>query len=459
MVHTKHGSSALYTVLLGLCFLALASANEEQIQLAQPDFAIYHTKEQILEEVDNIAKANPHIMKAKNIEYGDESAENPYRANMKVVTVEPGGHTHDHSRKIRLLLNYGEHGRELITVEVALRLLQTLADPSAELQLAEKLHGAGRPDLQATLHNTIFKIIPMENERGREMVEAGALCERKNGRGVDTNRNWEVHWGFKEKDYDPSEEFPGEKPFSEPEAAALLALATQFKPHVWMNVHSGMEALFMPYDHLASIPKGKTAQATLEVLEKMNNISCGGRCAVGSGGKSVGYLAHGTATDYMYDRLNVPLSLTWEIYGDTEATFNDCFRMFNPTTREKFEEVVANWANAIFALLELLPMHPAIPKPRNLGRKVEVGAVLPKAVQAVQDAKVERKLGSAMHMSMHSNMTDSARIGAQLFGIPQARKGLVGGVCVIAVLCVGLVIMLRGYSTGKKGRRRRLQSV
>ena len=26
----------------------------------------------------------------------------------------------------------------------------------------------------------------------------------------------------------------------------------------------------------------------LQVLEKMNNISCGGRCAVGSGGKSVG---------------------------------------------------------------------------------------------------------------------------------------------------------------------------
>ena len=57
------------------------------------------------------------------------------------------------------------------------------------------------------------QIIPMENERGREIVEEGALCERKNGRGVDTNRNWEVHWGFKESDYDPSEEFPGEKPF------------------------------------------------------------------------------------------------------------------------------------------------------------------------------------------------------------------------------------------------------
>ena len=53
----------------------------------------------------------------------------------------------------------------------------------------------------------------MENERGREVVEAGNLCERKNGRGVDTNRNWEVHWGHKEKDYDPAEEYPGTHPF------------------------------------------------------------------------------------------------------------------------------------------------------------------------------------------------------------------------------------------------------
>ena len=78
--------------------------------------------------------------------------------------------------------------------------------------------------------------------------------------------------------------------------------------------------------------------------------------------------------------------------------------------------------------------------------------------RAVKDAKVERKLGSAMHMGMHSNMTDTARIGAQLFGIPQARKGLVGGVCVIAILSVALAIMLKGYVSGRRTRRRRLQS-
>jgi hypothetical protein len=53
----------------------------------------------------------------------------------------------------------------------------------------------------------------MENVRGRERVEAGEACLRKNGRGVDTNRNWAVHWGHKERDYDPEEEFPGDHPF------------------------------------------------------------------------------------------------------------------------------------------------------------------------------------------------------------------------------------------------------
>ena len=53
----------------------------------------------------------------------------------------------------------------------------------------------------------------MENMRGRELVEKGKLCERKNGRGVDPNRNYPVDWGKKEKDYDPAEEFPGTAPF------------------------------------------------------------------------------------------------------------------------------------------------------------------------------------------------------------------------------------------------------
>jgi len=149
----------------------------------------------------------------------------------------------------------------------------------------------------------------MENVNGRVKVEAGDLCERKNGRGVDTNRNWEVDWGKKEKDYDPNEEYPGTAPFSEPETQILQQLVKEFDPHVWVNVHSGMEALFMPYDHKKMTPTDSVGLAVRRLLQMLNEQHCQGRCAVGSGGTSVGYLSHGTATDYIYDvaKVSIPL--------------------------------------------------------------------------------------------------------------------------------------------------------
>ena len=57
---------------------------------------------------------------------------------------------------------------------------------------------------------------------------------------------------------------------SEPETALLLALTNAFRQHVWLNMHSGMEALFMPYDHEAAIPSGPGAQASLSILQQLN---------------------------------------------------------------------------------------------------------------------------------------------------------------------------------------------
>ena len=62
----------------------------------------------------------------------------------------------------------------------------------------------------------------------------------------------------------------------------------------------------------------------------------------------MGYLAHGTATDHVYVKMRrVPVTFTWEIYGDTEAHYLDCFRMFNPVERDKRDAVVkAAWVRA-----------------------------------------------------------------------------------------------------------------
>jgi hypothetical protein len=194
-------------------------------------------------------------------------------------------------------------------------------------------------ETKVALLNTVFKICPMENVNGRTKVEAGDFCERKNGRGVDCNRNWAVDWGVKAPDYDPYEEYPGTAPFSEPEAFMLKSLMDAFSPHVWVNVHSGMEALFMPFDHKAMEPKGAGPDAMKEILTNINKMHCGGRCVVGSGGLGVGYLAHGTATDYVFLQQRAPIAFTWEIYGDQQAHYMDCFRMFNPTEKSGHAKV------------------------------------------------------------------------------------------------------------------------
>ena len=69
-------------------------------------------------------------------------------------------------------------------------------------------------------------------------------------------------------DYDPQEEHPGAHAFSEPEAIVLKELVEEFKPHAWVNVHSGMEALFMPFDHKSETPTGAGAEAMEETLKK-----------------------------------------------------------------------------------------------------------------------------------------------------------------------------------------------
>ena len=412
-----------------------------------PDYSIYRSAADVRKAVAAIVAAHPETMRLDEVSGGDGDIEDasdgnapaaPYRPSLTLVTVALGGlppalrdsapdpaappllnassvvarsdppGAWDDS--YRLLLNFGEHGRELITVEAGVALLELLA-LGADGAAAAAVSGGGRGGEEATklapprragpktaasaaalasaLRSSVFKIIPMENTGGRAAVEAGALCERKNGRGVDPNRNWALDWGRREADYDPAEEYGGPAPFSEPEPTTLRAIASAFLPHAWVNAHSGMEALFMPYDHAARIPDGRGPAATLALLRSLNGPACGGRCAVGSGGAAVGYLAHGTATDWMWGALGVPVASTWEIFGDEAAPQDDCFRMFNPLGgRGEVDEVAGRWARAALLLAGHLPAHPDV-KVGGAARRAAAGAaaVAARALDAAAAAR------------------------------------------------------------------------
>ncbi|KAM3296541.1 hypothetical protein ACQJBY_038729 [Aegilops geniculata] len=132
----------------------------------------------------------------------------------------------------------------------------------------------------------------------------------------------------------------------------MQELSKSFKPHIWVNVHSGMEALFMPYDHKNTTPDGAPSHLMRSVLENVNHRNFQDSCLVGSGGGAVGYLAHGTTTDYLYDIAKVPMPFTFEIYGDEKASADDCFKMFNPVDKITFDRVINKWCMAFLILFE-----------------------------------------------------------------------------------------------------------
>ncbi|XP_042495513.1 mast cell carboxypeptidase A isoform X1 [Macadamia integrifolia] len=337
-------------LLLFLGLLQLSSLINGR-NLSDPSFTpirhdLYHSSEALIKEIKALVGRHPERLSMEAIRTGNKG----YYAEVLVVTYGHFSKEINDSSKIRILLSFGQHGRELITSEVAFRLLSILSGEKSIPKIDPI-------SLNRTLEKLVIKVVPMENLSGRRLVEAGDLCERRNGRGVDLNRNWSVDWGKKEKDYDPYEENPGVAPFSEPETQIMRKISKSFNPHIWVNVHSGMEALFMPYDHRNTTPDGSSSDIMRMMLKDLNHLHCHDRCSIGSGGGSVGYLAHGTATDYMYDIVKVPMAFTFEIYGDVEASSKDCFKMFNPIDLSTFNRVLNNWCAAFLTIFQKGPHH------------------------------------------------------------------------------------------------------
>lgn len=321
-----------------------AAESNNNLTVTPINYDLYHSSGSLMHEIKALVHRHPNKLSMETVKAGNKG----YGAEIAVVTYCKGKRDSPEKPKLRILLSFGQHGRELITSELALRILSILSEEKL-------LPGMDQASLNSILDKVVIKVVPMENLNGRKLVEAGDLCERRNGRGVDLNRNWSVDWGKKEKDYDPYEENPGVAPFSEPESQIMRKLAVSFEPHIWVNVHSGMEALFMPYDHKNTTPEGLPLQRMKSLLEEVKQLHCQRRCVIGSGGGSVGYFAHGTATDFMYDVVRVPLAYTFEIYGDGTASSRDCFKMFNPTDLASYDTVLNDWSAAFFTIFKLAP--------------------------------------------------------------------------------------------------------
>ena len=355
---------------LAVCLIVLHLAWQAAAR-APADFTLYHTTEQLLNQAASISEHNPDYIATVHC---------PALPDLPVYSItSQHAHSHIGTDKLRLLLNFGEHGRELITSEIALTLLRFIDSRSRlkereqrvqavelnphvehdssdeyeyERYIDETDNDLSDAYLAFLLHNTHTTLVPLLNVWGRQRVEAGEVCSRKSRNGVDLNRNYDfLHSHNTQPAHD--ETYAGAAPFTEPETQCMAQLASPPfpPPTVYANVHSGIQELYFGWDYTAAPPLSNQREVT-RMYERVNSYHCS--CKVGAAGKIAGYVVYGGSMDWMYAVRNVSYSLTYEVYGDETANMGDCYRTFNPQTRDDLQDTCYRFATSFFTMQQYL---------------------------------------------------------------------------------------------------------
>jgi len=289
------------------------------------DLSIYHRTDALLEmftrlsdpsrcgsrlTVDNLRDAEDPSFQLRVATFDDSHVRS---------TQAPVGAAH-------VIINFGAHGRELISSEVALRLAKMLCGeaPSRFAGDAER----SRERIAELLRHVVVKFVPVQVPSARRLAEVGGgSCKQRrlNARGVDVNRNWDVQWTAGDGG-EGSSQYRGPRPFSEPETRALARYAEEWRPDVFVDVRSGDRYMAMPHAGKASGPADRSDRNGMRdamravqgmLIKQHPKLMAVGDLPFGPA-SSLGeepYRATGTALDYMYSKAGVRRSYMFEVYG------------------------------------------------------------------------------------------------------------------------------------------------
>jgi hypothetical protein len=275
---------------------------------------------------------------------------------------------------MRIMVVCGMHAKEMVSTEVCADWM-TLVDSI-------------RPHQNWSYPQLDWLFVPIANPSGRDMVsealvklintkeQGPGLCYRGNRRGTDINRNWPnvvdireatlraakklsregpeaqaadyfLKGSYLRKNHGPLEEYAGVRPFSEVETAALRDMLYEFRPHMFVVIHSGTEAILVPYNSLRD-EEPRNLRSLMRVANTLKPLDCD-LCRIGRGSQYL-YDANGTATDYAFEAVRVPLVYTLEVYVDAELdaakeelTPLECLAQFNPLKEVGLTRVLDRW--------------------------------------------------------------------------------------------------------------------
>lgn len=270
----------------------------------------YHTYEQTLSEMKAVAAKYPSLAQLSDI--GDTWEKKKGLANRDLWAMRVTGKG-DGSKKPGIVFFGNHHARELVTVEIPLRLISHLLDNYGK-----------DADITNMIDSTEIWIVPMVNPDGHTLAEKGQNWRKnKNDNkdisptaslGVDLNRNYGHQWNTGGSSSSPSSDtFHGKNAFSEPETQATKE---------FMDTHKNLK-IMMSYHSFSNLILWPWGWSTNPSPDAKKFETIGGKLGANSGYEpkqaSKLYVASGITDDYAYGKLKL-LSFTTEI-----GTWDDGF--------------------------------------------------------------------------------------------------------------------------------------
>ena len=218
----------------------------------------YRTYEQVKRELHQLADQHPRIMNLRSLGKSWETTQGKADRDIWGVRITGPG---DASKRPGVVFTANLHARELVTVEVAMRLIDLL------LEGYEK-----DPKIKQLVDTRAIYIAPMVNPDGHVQAEKGHNWRKnthpfKGGVGVDLNRNFPFKWDLKGNgsETDPSSEiFKGPAPASEPETQAVKAFISGIPNlKIGMDYHSYSNLIMWSWGWTSSPPPDAKLLSTI----------------------------------------------------------------------------------------------------------------------------------------------------------------------------------------------------
>lgn len=362
--HSKHVSPVFTDALSDVHEWALSLEDDRK---NIESFGFYHTTTGLLSEYQQITAKPDSVWKMSYLKEGSISIPMLTTHDNSPVSLEKdAGKTP--SAKKKMFIVAGEHAREVISTELALKFVRDM--------------NAGDERTKQILANVDITLVPIVNMEGRRAVDRGEFCKRTNGNNVDLNRNWDTHYG-ENKEHDAEENNGGVTPFDQAETKMLRDYAQTWKPDGFLCMHAGQEAIFTPWAYDAQEPPVKDLKDMEKVIHAVNTKSDkGGNLVIdaklGPAGKKLGYYCSGTSLDWFYHRMGVK-SFAFEIYNglagkpnlaDMAASFLEtgvseeamatdefCIEKYYPKTKAEYDSTNTKWSEATKITVECSMMN------------------------------------------------------------------------------------------------------